>query len=203
VLVADNGVVADTPRLHRRRSAEVSDRSYLHLEAFGVEPGEAIRSGCAARRRPRRAGTSCRSASRCSRGSLRWASWSVRCADGRRRRAAGLRRWHQRARARARGDRALARGARRGSRDGQALAEDHAHMRSELRARAAQLLLAPQVSRSEPRASEVHRGVRRRRRASARRAERVCDRATRSARSAGASSPHKPAQRAPASEDDR
>jgi hypothetical protein len=42
VLVADNGVVADTPRLHRRRSANVADRNYLHLEAFAVEPGEAI-----------------------------------------------------------------------------------------------------------------------------------------------------------------
>jgi hypothetical protein len=50
VLVADNGVIADAPRLHRRRSATVGDRNYLHLEAFAVEPGEAI--GIGLRRTP-------------------------------------------------------------------------------------------------------------------------------------------------------
>jgi hypothetical protein len=42
VLVADNGVIAETTRLHRRKSARVADRNYLHLEAFAVHPGEAI-----------------------------------------------------------------------------------------------------------------------------------------------------------------
>ncbi len=45
VLVADNGVIAETARLHRRKSARVGDRNYLHLEAFAVEPGEAIELG--------------------------------------------------------------------------------------------------------------------------------------------------------------
>jgi hypothetical protein len=42
VLVADNGVIADAPRLHRRKAARVGDRNYLHLEAFAVEPGEPV-----------------------------------------------------------------------------------------------------------------------------------------------------------------
>ncbi|HKA14749.1 MAG TPA: zinc ribbon domain-containing protein [Myxococcota bacterium] len=45
VLVADNGVIAETTRLHRRSSARVGDRDYLHLEAFSVEPGESIDVG--------------------------------------------------------------------------------------------------------------------------------------------------------------
>jgi hypothetical protein len=45
VLVADNGVITETTRLHRRKSARVDDRNFLHLEAFAVEPGEAIELG--------------------------------------------------------------------------------------------------------------------------------------------------------------
>ncbi len=45
VLVADNGVITDTTRLHRRKSARVSDRNYLHLEAFTIAPGEVIELG--------------------------------------------------------------------------------------------------------------------------------------------------------------
>ena len=45
VLVADNGVITETDRLHRRKSARVGDRNYLHLEAFSVEPGEKIAIG--------------------------------------------------------------------------------------------------------------------------------------------------------------
>jgi hypothetical protein len=42
VLVADNGVIAETTRLHRRRPARMNDRNYLHLEAFAVGAGEDI-----------------------------------------------------------------------------------------------------------------------------------------------------------------
>jgi hypothetical protein len=45
VLVADNGVITETTRLHRRKGARVGDRNYLHLEAFAVEPGEVIELG--------------------------------------------------------------------------------------------------------------------------------------------------------------
>jgi len=43
VYVADTGLRADSERLHRRRPVLTSDRTYLHLEAFEVEPGETIR----------------------------------------------------------------------------------------------------------------------------------------------------------------
>jgi len=45
VLVADNGVITETKRLHRRKSARVGDRNYLHLEAFSIAPGEPITLG--------------------------------------------------------------------------------------------------------------------------------------------------------------
>ncbi|MEM7412496.1 MAG: zinc ribbon domain-containing protein [Myxococcota bacterium] len=45
VLVADTGVIADTDRLHRRRSIRSGDRLYLHLEAFALEAGETLELG--------------------------------------------------------------------------------------------------------------------------------------------------------------
>jgi hypothetical protein len=45
VLVADNGVFAETHRLHRRKSAQIDDRNFLHLEAFAVQPGEPVEVG--------------------------------------------------------------------------------------------------------------------------------------------------------------
>jgi hypothetical protein len=42
VLVADTGVMADGPRLHRKRPIVTEDRIYLPLEAFGVAPQEEI-----------------------------------------------------------------------------------------------------------------------------------------------------------------
>jgi hypothetical protein len=42
LLVADTGIVADTQRLHRRRPVRTEDRSYLHLEGFGIERGEPV-----------------------------------------------------------------------------------------------------------------------------------------------------------------
>jgi hypothetical protein len=43
VYVADTGRLAlDSARLHRRRPVRTADRSYAHLEAFEVEPGEEI-----------------------------------------------------------------------------------------------------------------------------------------------------------------
>jgi cytochrome c-type biogenesis protein CcmI len=42
VLVADTGVSVETTRLHRRRPMRSDDRSYLHLEAFQIEPGETV-----------------------------------------------------------------------------------------------------------------------------------------------------------------
>jgi len=43
VLVADTGLVIDTPDLHRRRPVRTEDRKYLYLEAFGVEPASPVR----------------------------------------------------------------------------------------------------------------------------------------------------------------
>ena len=42
VLLADNGILPETTRLHRRRPVRTEDRSYLHLEAFSVAAGEPI-----------------------------------------------------------------------------------------------------------------------------------------------------------------
>jgi len=43
IYVADTGLRLDSDRLHRRRPVATSDRTYLHLEAFEVEPGESVR----------------------------------------------------------------------------------------------------------------------------------------------------------------
>jgi hypothetical protein len=40
--VADTGVLTETDRFHRRRPVRTSDRTYLHLEAFQVDPNEAV-----------------------------------------------------------------------------------------------------------------------------------------------------------------
>jgi len=40
--IADTGVRTATDRLHRRRPARTTDRTYIHLEAFQVEAGETI-----------------------------------------------------------------------------------------------------------------------------------------------------------------
>jgi hypothetical protein len=45
VLVADNGIVPDTTRLHRRRTVRSGDRMFLHFEAFAIEPLEAVHLG--------------------------------------------------------------------------------------------------------------------------------------------------------------
>jgi hypothetical protein len=42
VFVADTGVAAESPRLHRRRSVQSADRSYLHLEGFEIGAGEEV-----------------------------------------------------------------------------------------------------------------------------------------------------------------
>lgn len=42
IFAADTGLVADSDRLHRRRPFRTDDRTYLHLEAFEIEAGEAI-----------------------------------------------------------------------------------------------------------------------------------------------------------------
>jgi hypothetical protein len=42
LLVADTGLIAKGSRLHRRRPVRTGDRSYLHLEAFGIEAGETV-----------------------------------------------------------------------------------------------------------------------------------------------------------------
>lgn len=42
VLVTDTGIVADTERLHPLRPLRTADRSYLNLEALAIEPGETI-----------------------------------------------------------------------------------------------------------------------------------------------------------------
>jgi hypothetical protein len=42
VLVADTGILADGPRLHRKRPIVTDDRAYVHLEAFAVGAEEEI-----------------------------------------------------------------------------------------------------------------------------------------------------------------
>jgi len=42
VFLADTGIVAESDRLHRRRPVRSQDRNYVHLEAFEVEPDEAV-----------------------------------------------------------------------------------------------------------------------------------------------------------------
>lgn len=42
VFVADTGLALDSLRLHRRRPVRTEDRTYLHLEAFDVEPDEKV-----------------------------------------------------------------------------------------------------------------------------------------------------------------
>jgi hypothetical protein len=159
VLVADNGVIADTARLHRRQAVRAGDRTYLHLEAFAVQPNEAIELGLR------------RTAPRASGG--RWASAGFAVLAGLA--ALGfllgpLRGGAQRGEAERRSDRSardrrepaeasLERTAIVRSLDaldddletGKLSAEDHTAMRAELRSRAAALLLAkPTEAVSEP-----------------------------------------------------
>ena len=42
VYIADTGLRTESQRLHRRRPVATTDRTYLHLEAFQVEPGETV-----------------------------------------------------------------------------------------------------------------------------------------------------------------
>jgi len=42
IYIADTGVLTETDRLHRRRPVRTSDRSYIHLEAYQVDPGETV-----------------------------------------------------------------------------------------------------------------------------------------------------------------
>ena len=42
VLVADTGLAVESTRLHRRRPVRSDERSFLHLEGFGLEPGERV-----------------------------------------------------------------------------------------------------------------------------------------------------------------
>jgi len=42
VYVADTGVLTETDRLHRRRPVRTTDRSYIHLEAYQIDPGETV-----------------------------------------------------------------------------------------------------------------------------------------------------------------
>jgi len=40
--IADTGLAVETDRLHRRRPVRTPDRTYMHLEAFELEPGERV-----------------------------------------------------------------------------------------------------------------------------------------------------------------
>src|SRR5262249_12639798 len=42
VFVADTGLLADSPRMHRRRPIVTEDRIFLHLQAFALEPDEQV-----------------------------------------------------------------------------------------------------------------------------------------------------------------
>ena len=183
VLVADNGVIADTARLHRRKSARVGDRNYLHLEAFAVEPGEAIELGLA-RTAPVAAGGRAAPAGFALLAGLAAFGFLL---GPLRSRAASIR-----ARARGAGDAtttslertAIVRSLEALDEDletGKLSAEDHAAMRASLRARAAALLLAPQ-SRAASRGAQPERAAGAALLHRVRRARRA--RPTRSARSA-------------------
>lgn len=50
VFVADTGLRFSSERLHRRRPVSTPDRTYLHLEAFQVEPGETVALGLVQKR---------------------------------------------------------------------------------------------------------------------------------------------------------
>lgn len=52
VFVADTGVELVSDRLHRRRPVRSQDRTYLHLEAFDVEPNERIEVAVSSLSRP-------------------------------------------------------------------------------------------------------------------------------------------------------
>jgi zinc-ribbon domain len=154
VLVADNGVIAETQRLHRRKSARAGDRNYLHLEAFSVEPGESIAIGL---RRTAPAAVSGRAAPAGFALLAGLAAFGFLLGPLRGRGPA------PQALAEPEGP-ALEREAIRRSLEaldedldtGKLSEEDHSAMRTALRARAAALLLERQVARSEPQASEGH-----------------------------------------------
>ncbi len=42
LFVADTGIVAEAPRLHRRRPVRRDERTFLHLEGFEIAPGEPL-----------------------------------------------------------------------------------------------------------------------------------------------------------------
>jgi len=48
IFIADTGVLATTDRLHRRRPARTSDRSFIHLEGFEIDADETVRVDLAA-----------------------------------------------------------------------------------------------------------------------------------------------------------
>jgi hypothetical protein len=164
VLVADNGVVTETPRLHRRQSARMDERTFLHLEAFAVEPGEVIDVGlrrtppAAARGRAAPAGFALLAG-------LAAFGFLLHPLRGRPEGSAAAPEADVASLERT----AIVRSLEALDEDletGKLSAEDHAAMRTELRARAAALLLAPpavgresdrEPSRSEPKAGEDHR----------------------------------------------
>jgi hypothetical protein len=144
VLVADNGVVADTTRLHRRRPARVDDRNYLHLEAFAVGAGEPIELGLQ-RTPPQSAGGHTAAAAFALFAGL--AALGFLSAPLRRRDAAAREPGETEGNTLERN--AIVRSLEVLDEDletGKLSAEDHAAMRAQLRARAAALLLAPQAA---------------------------------------------------------
>src|SRR5690606_23661773 len=52
IFVADTGLRYESERLHRRRPVATPDRTYMHLEAFQVEPGETVSLALAQRQAP-------------------------------------------------------------------------------------------------------------------------------------------------------
>jgi hypothetical protein len=153
VLVADNGVITDTNRLHRRKGARVADRNYLHLEAFSVEPGEPVAIGLS-RTPPARVSGRAAPAGFALLAGLAAFGFLLGPLRGRGGAPSAV----------AESDvPAVERDAIRRSLEaldedldtGKLTAEDHAAMRTALRARAAALLIETQVARSEPQASGV------------------------------------------------
>jgi hypothetical protein len=141
VLVADNGVVVETTRLHRRQSARFDERTFLHLEAFAVEPGEEIDLGLH-RTPPAAAGSRAAPASFALFAGLAAFGFLLHPLRGRPGGAATAPEADVTSLERI----AIVRSLEALDEDletGKLSAEDHAAMRSELRARAAALLLAP------------------------------------------------------------
>ena len=149
MFIADTGVLTETTRLHRRRPIRTEDRTYLHLEAFEIEPGETVEVDLRQLPAPRPLSALASAGFAAWRRRARSSSWSRRCAGAPREapprpaparldgRARGRLRQHPRPRRRLRDGQDLGRrprrDARRAARTGGRLLRDGARGRASRR----------------------------------------------------------------------